>query len=139
MKVKVALTEEEKSICYELRETIFIKGQNVPEIRERDEFDKTATHFLLLHKEEPVGVGRVSLVDNRQKIERVGVLKDYRKIGAGKFLMEEIIEHCKKEPKDILLSAQEHAVEFYEKLGFKAFGEKFLDAGIPHFNMRFKN
>ena len=34
------------------------------------------------------------------------------------------------------LAAQTHALEFYARLGFKAFGEAFLEAGIPHRNMR---
>jgi predicted GNAT family N-acyltransferase len=34
------------------------------------------------------------------------------------------------------LGAQSHATGFYEKLGFAAFGDEFLDAGIPHRHMR---
>jgi len=29
------------------------------------------------------------------------------------------------------------AVSFYEKLGFKAYGDIFLDAGIKHVNMKY--
>ena len=34
------------------------------------------------------------------------------------------------------LAAQTHALAFYENLGFTAYGEVFLDASIPHRNMR---
>jgi predicted GNAT family N-acyltransferase len=35
------------------------------------------------------------------------------------------------------LHAQVTAIPFYEKHGFMADGEKFMDAGIPHRNMIF--
>lgn len=34
------------------------------------------------------------------------------------------------------LAAQTHALDFYARLGFEAYGPEFLDAGIPHRNMR---
>ena len=33
------------------------------------------------------------------------------------------------------LSAQTHALPFYEKLGFAAYGPEYPDAGIPHRDM----
>ena len=34
------------------------------------------------------------------------------------------------------LHAQTHALGFYERLGYEAYGEEFPDAGIPHRAMR---
>jgi predicted GNAT family N-acyltransferase len=34
-----------------------------------------------------------------------------------------------------IVHAQTHCREFYEKLNFAAFGEEFMDAGIPHIAM----
>ena len=34
------------------------------------------------------------------------------------------------------LAAQSHAIGFYERHGFAAYGPEFLDADIPHRNMR---
>lgn len=34
------------------------------------------------------------------------------------------------------LHAQTHALGFYEKLGYEAYGPEFPDAGIPHRAMR---
>ena len=34
------------------------------------------------------------------------------------------------------LAAQTHALGFYEALGFEAFGPEFMDAGIPHRDMK---
>jgi predicted GNAT family N-acyltransferase len=32
----------------------------------------------------------------------------------------------------VALSAQTHALGFYERLGYAAYGEEFDDAGLPH-------
>jgi len=37
----------------------------------------------------------------------------------------------------IELSAQEHAVEFYKKYGFSVTSNVYLDAGIPHYDMKY--
>ncbi len=138
MKVKIADIND-INICYKLREIIFIKGQNVPPERERDAYDKVATHFLLIENDTPIGVGRVIITQQPKTatIERIGILKEYRGTGAGFFLMKEIIDYCKKQklPK-IILGAQEHAIAFYEKLGFEICGEKYIDANIPHYKMQ---
>ena len=40
---------------------------------------------------------------------------------------------------ELELNSQVHAVPFYEKLGYQAYGEIFLDAGIEHRHMKKKN
>jgi len=35
----------------------------------------------------------------------------------------------------VRLGAQTHALDFYRKLGFAVFGDEYMDAGIPHFDM----
>jgi len=34
-----------------------------------------------------------------------------------------------------VLSAQRQAEGFYKRYGFQAFGEEYMEAGIPHINM----
>ena len=70
------------------------------------------------------------------KIERVAVLQTERGTGIGKLLMERIETEAKGEKYSKLkLSAQLHAQKFYEKLGYQAQGEVYLDAGIEHIDM----
>jgi predicted GNAT family N-acyltransferase len=38
--------------------------------------------------------------------------------------------------REVLLSAQTHAISFYARFGFVAEGEVYDDAGIPHQRMR---
>lgn len=136
MRVKIAENTDEIDICYKLREIIFIHEQNVPVDREKDDDDKIAIHFLLFNGVNPIGVGRVVGDSNIALIGRLGILKEYRKKGAGAFLMQEIINYCKKQNfQKIILGAQEHAIDFYKKLGFEICSGKYMDANIPHFKM----
>ena len=38
--------------------------------------------------------------------------------------------------RELMLHAQESAIGFYEKLGYDAVGERFIEADIPHLEMR---
>ena len=38
--------------------------------------------------------------------------------------------------REAVLSAQTHAMPFYERHGYAVFGAEYLDAGIPHVDMR---
>lgn len=137
MEVKIAVNALDIDICYNLREIIFVQGQNVPVELEKDELDTVATHFLLFKDSTPIGVGRIIDEAGVAVIGRIGILKEYRRQGAGLFLMKEIINYCKakKFPK-IVLGAQQHAIGFYEKLGFEICSERYMDANIPHYKMK---
>ncbi|GAA5220350.1 GNAT family N-acetyltransferase [Membranihabitans marinus] len=70
-------------------------------------------------------------------IGRVVVDSRFRGIGLGEELMKSAIEHCRTlyGHNPIYISAQLHLQGFYEKLGFKAVGESYLEDGIPHISM----
>jgi len=138
MNFKVAQTPKDISTCYKLREIIFIKGQNVPIDRERDADDNIATHFLLCDRENnPIGVGRIVINNDIAIIGRLGILECERGNGAGLFLMKNIINYCNNQGfKKIILGSQEHAINFYKKLGFEIISERYMDANIPHFKMQ---
>jgi predicted GNAT family N-acyltransferase len=38
--------------------------------------------------------------------------------------------------REAVLSAQTHAIEFYRRHGYEIAGSEYLDAGIPHIDMR---
>lgn len=140
MEVKIANSLEDVNICFALRKIIFVKGQNVPIDRERDEYDNICTHFLLIDNNNPIGVARLRKNLDYAIIERVGILQSSRKKGAGFFLMQGIIDYCKNNNfSKMVLGSQEHAINFYKKLGFKIVGEKYVDANIPHFKMEFSS
>lgn len=136
MRVKIAKNEKEINLCYRLREIVFIQEQNVPVDRERDEYDAIAVHFLLMLNGEPIGVARIVKQDGVAEIGRVGIKKEHRAKGAGLFLIKEIIKYCQSNSlRKIILGAQEHAIDFYKKLGFEICSGCYLDANIVHFKM----
>ncbi len=74
-------------------------------------------------------------VPGKVKIGRV--LTRIRNKGLGRRLLEEAEHFIKKSfgANSILVSAQKQAVPFYEKCGFTAISEEFLEEGIPHIKM----
>lgn len=117
-----------------IRRVVFIEEQRVPKAEEWDGRDAACTHFLALFDGRPVGTARL-LPDAH--IGRVAVLPEARGLGIGVALMRAAIEAARRQGHDAVeLAAQTHALAFYENLGFSAYGEVFLDAGIPHRNMR---
>ncbi len=123
------------AICHHIRHQVFVIGQNIPEDLEIDGLDPEATHYLVYVNEIPIGTARVRLVKPDQaKIERVAILEPYRGQGYGSELINFMIADLQQQENlsIILLGAQLTAIRFYEKLGFTAFGEVFLDAGIEH-------
>jgi len=141
MDVRVVNEPAEISECLRLRAEVFIGEQNVTEEEERDGLDDECVHFLAVNGGKAVGAARLNyLNDGYAKIQRVCVIKAERGTGAGAKIMEAIIEKVREDSLRpiIHLGAQTHALAFYEKLGFTAFGDEYMDAGIPHFDMKLK-
>jgi predicted GNAT family N-acyltransferase len=66
----------------------------------------------------------------------MAVLAEYRGRGIGGRILESLIDKARKRgEKQVALSAQVHAVEFYRSHGFQPMGEIYDDAGIPHRKM----
>ncbi|MCP6711645.1 GNAT family N-acetyltransferase, partial [Klebsiella pneumoniae] len=69
-------------------------------------------------------------------MERVAVLKDYRKQGIGRDLMKYIETIAKNDGfSKAVLNGQIQAQAFYESLGYKAEGDVFLEENIEHITM----
>lgn len=118
----------------EIRRRVFIEEQRVPQEEEWDGRDPECRHFLVLYDDLPLGTARL-LPDAH--IGRVAVLAQARGLGIGAALMRAAIEAARRDGHaSVELAAQTHALAFYERLGFVAFGDEFLDAGISHRNMR---
>lgn len=136
MEVVIAKTDKQKEDAFYIRRKVFIEEQNVPPDEEIDEYENESTHFVLYDGTSPVGAGRFRDLNGYGKIERICVLPEYRGKGAGKQIMEFIHEYAQSQHyKKLKLNAQEHAIPFYENIGYSVVSETFLDAGIPHKTM----
>ncbi len=124
--------------CQALRRVVFIDEQGVDEAVEVDGLDGKAIHLLAWDEACPVGTARLLVKGATGKIGRVCVLPEVRGLGLGAALIGAALEVLRGQPgvAEAYLGSQSHATAFYEKLGFAAFGEEFLDAGIPHRHMR---
>ena len=114
-----------------VREQVFIHEQHVPEELEWDEHDTKATHVVAMDtNNQVIGTARM-LADGH--IGRMAVLAAWRKTGIGSAMLGKLLAIAKEHGlSKVFLHAQTSAVGFYEKHGFNALGEEFMDAGIPH-------
>ena len=146
------VTTAELDVCQAIRRTVFIEEQGVSEDEELDGRDSQAVHFLAEWRVDTsgyvdegwvaVGTARLRSVPDSAggpelaKAERVAVLARHRGHGVGAALMRELEAEARRWGHlRIKLASQQDAVPFYEKLGYHWFGERFQDAGIPHFWM----
>jgi len=124
----------DQAALQDLRRTVFIIEQQVPESLEWDEFDAVSVHALAQNAQaEAIGTGRL-LPDGH--IGRMAVRLDWRGRGVGSAILEFLIDCARRRGDHTLqLNAQTHAIGFYQRQGFVARGDEFLDAGIPHRQM----
>lgn len=125
------------AICMAIRMEVFVREQGVPLDEEMDEHDASATHYLARLDGAPAATARTRVIDGTGKIERVAVRAPHRGTGLGRELMEHLIARLRNHPQVgvIAITAQTQARPFYEKLGFTAQGDEFMEAGIAHYAM----
>lgn len=118
-----------------VREQVFLIEQQCPEDEEWDALDEKSQHVLARDLEgRPIGTGRLT---PERKIGRMAVLAAWRGRGVGDAIVRLLVEHARalRWPA-VELSAQTHAIPFYERFGFIAYGDEYLDCDIPHRMMR---
>lgn len=123
----------DRPLLQQVRREVFIVEQQVPEEEEWDDDDLVCVHLLAVRNREPVGTGRLSPAG---KIGRIAVLSELRGHGVGSRILHMLVrEASHRGMLDVHLNAQVQAIRFYEKHGFEAQGEVFMEAGIPHRRM----
>lgn len=139
MDVRLVETEQEMKDAYEVRKHVFVEEQNVPVEEEIDEYENDSLHFVVYDKGVHIGAGRLRLLGDYGKAERICVLKSYRQKGIGEVLMKKIEGIARdKGVHEVKLNAQTHAEPFYQKIGYTTYSDIFMDAGIPHVAMNKK-
>ena len=139
MFVKIAeLSSKEYQDALSVRTNVFVKEQQIPLEIEVDQNEEHAVHLVLYNdQEEPIAAGRYRVLDGLAKAERICVLSSQRGTGAGAKIMEALENHAAEQGlQHVKLSAQAHAVPFYEKIGYHAITEEYLEQNIPHKMMK---
>lgn len=121
----------------QIRETVFVEEQGYTLEEEFDEYDAVCPHLVLFEGEIPVATGRLILLpDGTAKLGRIAVLKSHRGKHLGAKIVEDLLEKAKLlGAKRAYVSAQCYAIPFYNKFGFKEYGEEYPDGRIPHMDM----
>ncbi|WP_291566178.1 MULTISPECIES: GNAT family N-acetyltransferase [unclassified Clostridium] len=84
---------------------------------------KDGKFLLAIHKEKLIGTGALIYNGEFGQIVRMSVDKNYRNLGIGKKLLDELIEHAlKNNTKKIIVETTnnwKNAINFYKSYGFK--------------------
>ncbi|WP_329624008.1 GNAT family N-acetyltransferase [Streptomyces sp. NBC_01255] len=146
--VREAAGADDREACFTVRREVFVEEQGVPQELEYDTYDTTAVHVLAVRADGlPLGTGRLLHgADALGKtggdasvgsLGRLAVAKAARGLGVGAALVRGIEDAARERGLAAVdLHAQTHALGFYERLGYEAYGPEFPDAGIPHRAMR---
>lgn len=131
--IEVTWNAEQKTLRA-VRTAVFIDEQHVPPTLEWDGLDAEALHLLACNAAgDAIGCARIL---SGGVIGRMAVLGPWRGMGVGMALLRKAVQVCRERGwGDVRLSAQVHAIPFYEKAGFVSCSETYSDAGIPHRDM----
>ena len=123
----------------EIRRRVFVEEQRVSPHEEWDTHDEPGAdtlHFVAHEGERALGCARLRWPDEAAKIERVAVLPEARERGLGSALMEAAeTAGWRRGAARLRIHAQTAVIPFYERLGWRALGPEFVEAGIPHRRM----
>jgi predicted GNAT family N-acyltransferase len=130
-RIRLADWTLDQPVLRQIRRSVFVDEQKVPEALEWDGIDGDCRHVIAENVAgEPIGCARL-LPDGH--IGRVAVLASARGQGVGDALLEEMIVLASELGHSrVVVNAQTHALAFYGRHGFVAYGPEFDDAGIPH-------
>jgi len=133
VEVQQVKNDSDFAICMAIRMEVFVFEQGVAAEEEWDAHDKEAVHFFARVDGKPAATARLRELDGIAKLERMAVRAAFRGKGVGDALLNFVMDHARSMGlKRAKLSAQTHALEFYEKLGFEIVSDEYIEAGIPH-------
>ena len=145
--IRRAESATDRLASWRIRERVFIVEQQISEDVERDGLDDLAWHLVAWEGDRAIGTARVLAFDADHrivapargtvaKIGRMAVLPEHRRRGIGRQLLDVALEMSRSAGiEHAELSAQAYVVPFYERAGFRAIGDPYEEAGIPHRRM----
>ncbi len=147
--VRIAADEADRKAAFAVRREVFVVEQGVPEDLEYDAYDappctSSPSAGTTGPRSAPVGccigpdaAGRTGGAAGVGSLGRLAVTRAARGLGVGAALVRGIEDAARARGLTAVdLHAQTHALRFYERLGYVAYGGEFLDAGMPHRAMR---
>lgn len=135
----LATDSESRAAAMSLRMEVFVVEQGVPAEIEIDGRDDGAEHAVVFDPGDgtALATARLLTVQGIGIVGRVAVRKDRRGTGLGAVVMDVIEQRARELGLPVLeLHAQRDAEGFYARCGYQAYGDTYLEAGIPHVSMR---
>jgi predicted GNAT family N-acyltransferase len=135
---KLVTGDVELQEAFEVRRQVFVREQGISEDLVFDGHDREALHIVVKDGAKVIGSARVQfLADNQAKLERMAILKRYRRKGIGREMLLFLDAVWRdKQVRQVIIHAQIEVVPFYKLCGFDELGSPFWEAGIKHIKMR---
>ena len=135
---KLVTGEVELQEAFEVRRQVFVREQDIPEELVFDGHDGEALHVVVKDGKRVISSARIQFLSNNQaKLERMAILKRYRRKGIGREMLLFLDAVWKdKQVQQVIIHAQLEVVPFYKLCGFDELGLPFREAGIKHIKMR---
>ncbi|MET0133958.1 MAG: GNAT family N-acetyltransferase [Kibdelosporangium sp.] len=129
------LSAAELQAVLRLRAEVFVVEQDVPylDVDGRD-LEPGTVHYWVEESGVPLAYLRARQEQDEVRIGRVCTAKEARGSGLGARLMTAAVADLGDAAS--VLDSQVYAKGFYERFGYVAEGEEYLDDGIPHVAMR---
>jgi predicted GNAT family N-acyltransferase len=136
IEVRPTRDANEVAAALALREEVFCGEQGVSLAEERDGRDADARHLVVVDDGTVVGTCRLLMEGTTAKLGRMAVARSRRGLGLARMLLAEADTQARAlRAERIALAAQLGAQALYERAGYGAYGDVFLDAGIEHIMM----
>ena len=136
IRVRLASGPGEVREALALRHAVFVIEQQVPVEDERDGRDAEALHLVAVDDGRVVATCRLVRAGDAVRLGRLAVAPAARRLGIASRLLAEADAQARAcGARRIVLAAQLGARALYERAGYRARGERFEEAGIPHVMM----
>ena len=123
------------------RAEVFLLEQNIV-CQDLDDVDYESYHFFIKDENRVTAYLRAYFFDENKTVVKIGrVLTLSHGKGTGKILMDKALDEIKNKIgcEKIFVNAQTQAEGFYKKCGFVTVSEEFMEEGVPHVRMEYKN
>lgn len=136
--IREALSPSDGRLVTAIRREVFSLEQRLTDVVDADDYDRGPEAVVLLAflGELAAGTGRVHVWRTEGQIAWVAVRRQFRRQGVGWDLMDRLLSVAgERGARRVTLSAQTHALRFYQLLGFRTVGETYIMSDIEHITM----
>tara|TARA_Y100000590_G_scaffold373132_1_gene436668 strand:+ start:382 stop:816 length:435 start_codon:yes stop_codon:yes gene_type:complete len=134
--LKINFNDKDFEIIRNIRKIIFTNELGISQSELFDNYDEICDHFLIFDGQNVVGSVRIIIFNEKIKLERMAIFKEFRTREYGKNCILQLIEYYSSLGfSKIILDSIYSVRGFYQKCGFTEEGDVFQRVGIDHIRM----